>query len=364
MKICILDRNPKIADDKMKIVRPWMPKPKGENGPGPSSYPTRKYVYSLEVSAYYYIKKYYKHIDIDLIQWESITNKTIMDKYDKILIFNHGLSDAMPFWKNKTEKYMKAWAALGNRAWPSFQFASFVLDKCQYYKYLSENNIVTADTYCVSSTNNLPKLKKFLDSKNINKIFIKPVGGNSGVGTSTHTRPFNNLKETLHTRFVNNNWKKLVVQRYMNFSTHDSPEYKCLYVGGKMMYIVKTFRLGYFNGMIFPTNNWWPHTKKLDKLCKKVIKLFEKKMKTKIPYCRVDWGYDRKNKRFFLNEFEHAGGTYGEDSVHQRKFLNERNWKVDIELAKAIVKFIKSLKRGSSASIKQPSRIKKKYVKL
>jgi hypothetical protein len=146
----------------------------------------------------------------------------------------------------------------------------------------------------------------------------------------------------------------------MNFSTHNSPEYKCLYVGGKLMYIVKTFRLGYFNGMIFPTNNWWPHTKKLDKLCKKVIKLFEKKMNTSIPFCRVDWGYDKANKRFFLNEFEHAGGTYGEDSVHQRKFLNVKDWNVDVMLAKAIVKFIRNHKKQKkAASVKRSASAKK-----
>jgi hypothetical protein len=193
-----------------------------------------------------------------------------------------------------------------------------------------------------------------MNKKKINKIFIKPVGGDSGVGTSTHTRPFNNLKTTLHTRFDHNDWKKLVVQRFMDFSTHESPEYKCLYVDGKMMYIVKTFRLGYFNGMIFPNNNWWPYTKKLDNLCKNVIKLFSQKMGTEIPFCRIDWGYDKLNKKFFLNEFEHAGGTYGEDSVHQRKALNAKDWNVDVALGKAIVKFIRKLKtkRKKISSIK------------
>ena len=354
-RVCILDRNPKIADDKMRIVRPWMPKPQSVNGPGPSCYFTKKYIYSLEVSAYYYIKRYYKDINIDLIPWEMIVDKKIMNQYDKILIFNHGLSDAMPFWQNKTKMYMKAWSDLGDKAWPSFKFASFVLDKCKYYKFLQDNNIVTADTFCVTSTNNLPNLKNFMNNKKINKIFIKPVGGNSGVGTSIHTRPFNNLKSTLRTRFNKNDWKKLVVQRFMDFSTHNSPEYKCLYVGGKMMYIVKTFRLGYFNGMIFPGNNWWPHTQKLKKLCKKVIKLFSQKMGTEIPFCRIDWGYDKLNKRFFLNEFEHAGGTYGEDSVHQHKVLNAKNWNVDIALGKAIVKFVRKLKKTTKihASVKK-----------
>lgn len=340
-RVCILDRNPKIADDKMKIQRSWMPR---LNKGGPSSYNTKDYVYSVEVSSYFYIKRYYKDIDIDLIQWERIVDYKFMSQYKKVLIFNHGLSDAIPFWKDKTDIYMKAWANLGNRAWPSFEFASFVLDKCQYYNYLKCNNVVTADTYCIEAVKNLPRLHNFLDNQKINKIFIKPVGGNSGVGTSTHVRPYDNLKNTLHKLFNKNEWKKLVVQRFMNFSTHDSPEYKCLYVGGKMVYIVKTFRLGFFNGMIFPTNTWWPHTKKLDELSKNVINLFEKKLKTEIPYCRVDWGYDKANKRFFLNEFEHAGGTYGEDSVHLRKTLNARTWNVDSELAKAIVKFIRKLR--------------------
>ena len=347
-RVCILDRNPKIADDKMRIKRPWMPL---MNTGGPSSYNTKDYVYSLEVSAYYYIlqkKKqgYFKDIHIELIPWERIVDTKYISKFDKVLIFNHGLSDAMPFWKNKTAVYMKAWKDLGERAWPSFKFASFVLDKCEYYSYLQNNCIVTADTHCIESLKDMSKLQKFLDNRKINKIFIKPVGGNSGVGTSTHVRPYTNLKDTLTTRFQKNKWEKLVVQRYMNFSTHDSPEYKCLYVGGKLMYIVKTFRLGYFNGMIFPTNNWWPHTRKIDALNKKVIKLFSKKMNTDIPYCRIDWGYDKANKRFFLNEFEHAGGTYGEDSVHQRKVLKPNQWNVDIMLAKAIVKFIRKLKKN------------------
>lgn len=353
-KVCILDRNPKIADDKMRIKRPWLPK---VNSGGPSSYNTKDYIYSLEVSSFYYIKRYYKNIDIDLVPWEKIVDKRFMSKYDKILIFNHGLSDALPFWKDNTKLYLQSWADLGNRAWPSFQFASFVLDKCKYYEFVAKNGILTADTHCVQSVNNLPNLKAFLNERKIDKIFIKPVGGDSGIGTSTHERPFHNLKNTLKKRFNDDKWNKLVVQKFMNFSTQNSPEYKCLYVGGKLMYIVQTFRLGFFHGIIFPTDDWWPHLKKIDTLSKKVLKLFEKKLKTDIPYCRIDWGYDKLHKQFFLNEFEHAGGTYGEDTVHTLKRVNVKDWNVDVALAKAIVKFIRKLtqdkKKNSLASVKQ-----------
>ena len=340
---CILDRDPKIADDKMKIKRTWLPD-------SPSTYPTGdkqniKGSYSVEVSSYYYIKKYHNEINIELIPWERITDQNFMKKYDKVFIFNHGLSDAIPFWKSKTKAYVRGWKNLGDRAWPSFKFASFVLDKCKYYRFLKSKKIKTADTFCIKSKKNVPDLKRFLNRKKIDKIFIKPIGGNSGLGTSSHDRPFHNLDNTLTKRFINNKFKKLVVQRFMNFSTHDSPEYKCLYVGGKLQYVVKTFRLGFFNGIIFPTDKWWKHMNKIDILSKKVIRLFSEKMKTEIPFCRVDWGYDKLSKNFFLNEFEHAGGTYGEEIIHKLKVVNPKKWTVDVELAKAIVKFVADFKK-------------------
>lgn len=334
-KVCILDRDPAIADNRMIIQRNWIP-----NILNPSTYKTNDFVYSIEVSVYYYLKKYHKKLKVDLIPWEKITDHKLMKSYDKIFIFNHGLSDAFPFWKNKTNKYEKAWKQLGERVWPSYKFASFVLDKCKYYKFLNENGINTAETFCVSNKNNIPKLYQFLNDKKINKLFVKPVGGNSGFGTSTHMKPYKNLKESLSKSLKT--WNKLVIQRYMNFSTHESPEYKCLYVGGKLQYIVKTFKLGYFHGIILPQQKTWSYLRTIKTLNKKVIKLFSKKMKTTIPYCRIDWGFDKINKRFFLNEFEHAGGNYGDNIVQNLKKMTPENWKVDVALAKAIKRFMLS----------------------
>uniref|UniRef100_A0A6C0F837 ATP-grasp domain-containing protein n=1 Tax=viral metagenome TaxID=1070528 RepID=A0A6C0F837_9ZZZZ len=335
MKCLILDRNPKIADDKMQIKRKWLP----EN---PSAYIIDKYIYSIEASSFHWIKQNNPEIDIDMLPFETITNTKLMKNYDVIFLFNHGLSDAMPFWKNDTNKFVNAWKNLGNRAYPSYELANFVLDKCSYYEYLNKNDIKTADTFCIDLKKpfniQYKKLRSFLKNKEIEKLFIKPVGGDSGVGTSTHQTPFNTLEKSL-AKSKTNGWNKLVVQRFMNFSTHDSPEYKCLYVGGKLQYIVKTFRLGYFDGIIMP-NSKWTHLKTLDTLSKKVIKLFEKWANVTIPFGRVDWGYDKNSKEFFLNEFEHAGGTYGEELVHQEKILSPSQWKVDVQLGKAIVKFV------------------------
>lgn len=341
MKFAILDRNPKIADDKMKIKRTWLPK-------NPSAYKDDAGRYSVEASSFHYLKKKHPEVDMDLLPFEDITDLKKMKKYKKIFIFNHGLSDERPFWKNNATKYKKAWKALGSRVWPSYAFASLILDKCAYYKFLQSKKVVTADTFCFKKNSKLANLKKFIKGRKIRKVFIKPVGGNSGVGTSTHEEPFEGLNGAIQ-KGQEEGWNKLVIQRFMNFSTHDSPEYKCLYVGGELQYIVKTFRLGFFEGVIMPNDTWWPHLKKVDMMSRRVIQMFEKRTRAPIPFCRVDWGYDKQNKRFFLNEFEHAGGTYGEDMVHNQKQLTPKTWQVDVKLAQAILKVIRNFK---SASIK------------
>ena len=154
MRFAILDRNPKIADDKMEIKRAWLPS-------NPSAYKTDRLVYSLEASSFHWIKKHHRDIEIDLLQFEKIVDKQVMDKYTKIFIFNHGLSDEKPFWKQDAERYKKAWKKLGDRIWPSYRLANFIMDKCQYYKHVASNGIVTADTKYVNFTSTTPVAAQF-----------------------------------------------------------------------------------------------------------------------------------------------------------------------------------------------------------
>ena len=333
MKICILERNPIYALDKMRIKRTWMP------SRNISTYNLDNYVYSLEVSTFYYIKKNYPDIEIDLLSWESILNNKLMKKYDRIYIFNHGLSDAKTLWTTNTKEYISAWKKLGNRAYPSFKIANFILDKCKYYELLNKNNIQTADTFCLEKVNKIKNLKNFLNKQKINKLFIKPIGGNSGRGTSVHERPFKDLKKTIDHLLTKDKWNKIAIQQYMNFSTKTNPEFKCIFANGKLMYIVKTYNLGFFFGLLDKNDDKYDE---LVNLCNKVIELFEKTMKTYFLFCRIDWGFNSKTKQFFLNEFEHAGGTYGEELVHDIKTLSQREWMVDKELALAIIQNIKT----------------------
>lgn len=330
INIAILDRDPDIADNKMYFRRSWMPKK------NPSSYETNNYVWSPEVSTAYYLIKKSKNMNVQLINWEHITDKKYMDTFDFVLIFNHGLSDIVPFWKNKADDYVKAWKRLGTKVWPSYKLASFVMDKCKYYKYLNSKNIPTADTYCVKSNKNIKPLIAKLQKGKLNKVFVKPVGGDSGTNTSSHRAPFNSLQKTVKDLLDSKKYPKIAVQRFMNFSTEDSPEYKCLFVGHKLQYIVKTHSLGYFLGVIKPSNK----TKKVQgilKLCMRVLKAFEEKHGPLL-MCRIDVGYDSVNKRFFVNELEHAPGTYGDNLIHNEKLYSTRMWTFDSNLAKEIIK--------------------------
>lgn len=330
-KIAILDRNPTIADDKMKFKRSWMPSKK------PTSYNVEKYVWSPEVSSYWYIKKYHKNVNIDLIPFERIIDSKLMKMYDKVFIINHGLSDITPFWKNKANAYSAAWKQLGNKAFPSYKLAEFVYDKCTYYKYLQENGILTAPTLCYSTESKDSNINNFINKHKLNKIFLKPVGGDSGFGTSSHNKPFVSLKSTLTKMISNNGWKKVVVQKHMNFSSATNPEYKCLFIGDKLQYIIKSIKLGFFGGLIKSKDTYWKHKNKLIKMSIKVKKLFEKATDTKIIIYRVDWGYNKDTKEFFLNEFEHAPGWYSEDLIHTHKQLTIREWNGDVKLAKQII---------------------------
>lgn len=333
-KYAILDRNPRIADDKMKFKRSWMP------DSNPTSYLYNKYVWSPEVSSYWYIKKFHKNINIDLIPFEKITDKNLMASYNKIFIINHGLSDITPFWKENAQKYINSWKALGDKAYPPYRLANFVYDKCSYYDYLQSNGIKTAATLCYTNKSTNSNVNKFVDNYKLNKIFVKPVGGDSGLATSTHNSPFNNLKPTLRKMIQDNGWKKIVVQKHMNFSSKTNPEYKCLFIGDELQYIIKSIYLGVFGGLIKPKDTYWPHKDKIIKMSLQVKKLFEKAMNTKLFIYRVDWGYDKNTKEFFLNELEHAPGWYCEDIIHEHEEMTSREWKSDVKLAKQIIKFV------------------------
>jgi len=327
IKVAILERDPRIADNRMVFKRSWMPVS------NPSSYTTNNYVWSPEVSTAYYIKKYGKNIDLDLITWETITDYKHMKKYDKVFIFNHGLSDIVPFWKDNANKYINAWKHLGNKVWPTYNLAEFVMDKCKYYKYLQNKNIPTAETYCVKTDKQIQLITNKLKKNNINKIFVKPVGGNSGTNTSIYHNPYNGLPNEI--KRLTQKYPKVVIQRYMNFSTEDSPEYKCIYVGHKLQYIIKTHILGHFLGVI-KGNDKSKKVRIIKSLCLKVINAFEDKH-GKLIMCRVDVAFDNKYKRFFVNELEHAPGTYGDDLIHYHSKFSTREWKFDSNLALEII---------------------------
>jgi len=333
INIAILDRDPRIADDKMTFKRAWMPTK------NPTSYLYNKYVWSPEVSTYWYIKRFYKNVNIDLVPFEKITDELFMKKYKKVFIINHGLSDITPFWKNKSEEYIKGWKKLGNRASPPYKLAEFVYDKCKYYKYLQENGIVTAPTICYTQNTPNSNINNFIKNHDLKKIFLKPVGGDSGLGTSSHNVPFNNLKPVL-TKMMNNGWRKVVVQKHMNFSSSSNPEYKCLFIGNSLQYITKSIKLGIFGGLIKSKNTYFKDKKKLVNMSLKVKELFEKAMDAKILIYRVDWGYNKDTKEYFLNEFEHAPGWYSEDIIHRHSQMTIREWNGDIKLAKEIIKYL------------------------
>lgn len=342
MKIAILDRNPEIADDKMVFKRSWMP------ASNPSSYKTNRYIWSPEVSTAYYLMKNAK-FDVELIQWENITDYKKMDSYDFVYIFNHGLSDIVPFWKNKSDSYVRGWKRLGNRVWPNYKLANFVLDKCKYYKYLNTQGIPTAETYCVKTNKELHEIVTKIKSNKLSKVFVKPVGGNSGTNTSSHSTPFKKLQPEIKKLLNSKKYPKIVVQRFMNFSTEDSPEFKCVFIGHELQYVVKTHILGHFLGVIRP-NDKSQQLKDILKICKKVIKAFEEKF-GKLVICRVDVAYDKQHQRYFLNELEHAGGTYGDDLIHYNKLFSTREWKFDSNLGKEIIKHVSSMKHNVSLKL-------------
>ena len=331
-KIAILDRNPAYSDEKMVTQRSWI-----TDLGNPSSYNTKQFVYSPEVSTYFYLRRYYKQYKFDLLQFEDITNKNKMKSYDHIFIFNHGLSDAFPIWKNKTNAYTKAWKELGKKVTPSYNVANFILDKCEYYALMNRHGIKTAKTFCITNIKQYDNLINFVNINNIKKVFLKPIGGDSGRNTSAHNAPYKNLKHTLTDLLTR--WKKVVIQEFMEFSTTENPEYKCLFVGNKLQYIVKTFKLGEIRGLIMPHENWH-HMKTVKSICNKVIKLFNSHMKTQLTHMRIDLGYDSTSKTFFLNEIEHAPGTYG-DLLIQLGELTENEWKIDSAWAKEVIKIIR-----------------------
>ena len=59
-KIAILDRNPIYSDEKMITMRSWI-----TDLNNPSSYNTKTFVYSPEVSTYFYLKRYYKQYKLE-----------------------------------------------------------------------------------------------------------------------------------------------------------------------------------------------------------------------------------------------------------------------------------------------------------
>ena len=126
----------------------------------------------------------------------------------------------------------------------------------------------------------------------------------------------------------------------MNFSSSSNPEYKCLFIGNSLQYITKSIKLGIFGGLIKSKNTYFKDKKKLVNMSLKVKELFEKAMDAKILIYRVDWGYNKDTKEYFLNEFEHAPGWYSEDIIHRHSQMTIREWNGDIKLAKEIIKYL------------------------
>lgn len=191
--------------------------------------------------------------------------------------------------------------------YPNKKYLKFIHDKCAYYKWLNENKIPVAPTYCVKT--NDYKLKDVMTTMNKwSKTVFKPVLGGESKGFQIYNKPYKNKEVAKYFNDARKaQYPAVIIQKFMkDFSTEKNPEIRTVWTGTNFVYAVHTYKWG---EALKLTKKVHPTIKALGL---KTIKALEKNISGhKLTSLRIDFGKDSKGN-FFINELEHGFGTFAE----------------------------------------------------
>jgi hypothetical protein len=332
MKILIFktpDKQP--IEPLSKKCSPWLQKNKSD----------------IDESMVMYIRQNYPDITVDYRNPYKVKD---FSKYDMIY---YGITYWTPahLAENKGKKaelkFRKLLSSLPkSKVYLPERYIDFGYDKCKLFKSLSKLGVRMAPTKCFKlSTSNLQIAKQILKekkSKKWDRIFLKPIPGQE---SRNILAPGKDIGEKALAKYIKKVQKTkkydyLVVQQFMpNFATGRYPEIRSYWVGHKFHVGVKTTDQGSYVGNVKRLN---PYIKKMGL---KVIKYLEKRFHFKFVMARLDWGYDRKMKGYFLNEIEIAPGVFNEEMDYH---YGKCTWNLDAHMAERLVKILKDKKKSRS----------------
>ena len=298
----------------------------------------------IDESIAMYIKQNYPDITVDYRNPYQVKD---FNKYDMIY---YGITYWTPahIVENKGKKaelkFRKLLKSLPkNKVYLPERYINFGYDKCQLFKSLTKLGVRMAPTKCFKiSTVTAKKILNEKKNQKWNRIFLKPIPGQESRNILAPNKDINEKKLEKYIKNLRKlkKYDYLVVQKFMpNFATDTYPEIRTFWVGHKFHVGVKTTDQGSYVGNVKRLNPY------IQKMGLKIIKYLEKRFHFKFVMARLDWGYDRKMKGYFLNEIEIAPGVFNEEMDH---YYGKCTWNLDSHMAERLVQILKDKKKSRS----------------
>lgn len=297
---------------KIAIIKSELENNKKEGAPK-ILYDTKPYMKNLKyskknkididelVSMYINWKYNKKGISCDYIDLDDIKGKNYDLIWNGVSYWSSNFVD-LDDWK----RYTKKARTLGNKLVPKIQWQKFADDKCKVHDVFTKKlGTPMTPTVCkrTSSLKTSKMIHDIMKKYKWNRVFLKPQPGTLSRNTyNTDRETGNSVHKTLN-KYIKNikkddEYKNLVIQRFQTeFATNKHPEIRTLWVGNKLVSVIKTTGMG----------NLVSIRKTLSKnsqIYKECIKILKHVQDMNIVILRLDWGYDSITKKYFFNEIQ------------------------------------------------------------
>lgn len=313
-RIALLMRTGEAYDSVIysKKHRPWLPNTNKDIDP--------------ETAVFYYLKYKYPTLKIDVFNINNL-HKLDYKKYDKVFaLFLELVLPSLKLKKEKYNKFLDNMSKIPNLV-PKFSFIKFIANKCVYTSWLKRNNFPILNTTCKKTKQlKLKYFNKLQKSKTIKFLKPSPSAESKNTFILKHNTEQKNIKKYINKISKYNN---LVIQNYVkSFGTVKNQELKTYWLNTDFVYSIKVIGsgMGYGEQKVIKRKP----SAFIMATCKKILNKLCKKFKTPMIITRIDWGLN--GNKLFINEIEHAPGTYAE--------LFDKEWSVDRKIGDRLFKLI------------------------
>lgn len=285
------------------------------------------------------LAKTHPKIKFDLIPASELTSKLVAE-YDLVINqFFDGL--VVPFLKrfegrdgSPQKRLMTLYEKHANKMYPPMEYHKLIMNKCDYYAFLSKIGESVLPTLCVRRDDNPraffdEKLVPFLKANKITQLFTKPVHGTDSVGvrlfTDVRRKTFRaDFVNHVNKVFKNKQYPGIVLQRFAKEFETSKPQARMYFIGGKYMYTVLTKR---GDAYLYQNDNDEIPFDELKQRAQRIIRAFKSYFGS-VPMflTRVDFGCCLNSSKFFVNEIEFNGGNYVHMDIKPgRRFMYDKH---------------------------------------